>query len=390
MKTSSNKDLVFLQTTRKIVPIALANGITLLRQKLHIETGLPVSKPNMIYVMINNVCNLRCLYCDIWKCKGEHDLTTGQWIQAFDELLSWTRHPKLNISGGEPFVRKDIFEILEYVVKKGAIVGVVTNGWALKPEMAQRVVALGLSNLNISIDSLDPEVCDMMRGREGHTKSTIETILRVMEEIKRQQSSMKVYLKVVVSGSNATSLVDIVHFAQEHGISGVMFQPLEAVFSREVDYGTQWHKNTPLWPQDVSEIEKATNDLIALKKDGAPIANPISHMLAWPEYFKDPIAGVQGQVGGDNLQQKKIPCRIGHTHLYINSDGTVKLCWSFPSIGNVLHDSVKKKWTGEQAKDLRESIARCTAPCTKTCLLDRGLSETVKSFVTLMKPYSKT
>jgi MoaA/NifB/PqqE/SkfB family radical SAM enzyme len=380
------KNKAFLQTTRKLVPIATANGMVLIRQKLHIETGLPVSKPNMIYVMINNACNLRCLYCDIWKFKGENDLNTQQWIQAFDELLSWTRYPKLNISGGEPFIRKDIFQILDFVVKKGAVVGVVTNGWALKPDIVPRVVELGLSNLNISIDSLDHNVCDMMRGRKGHTKKTIESILRVMEEIKRQQSDMKVYLKAVVSGANATSLVDIVRFAQKNGISGVMFQPLEAVFSRQVDYGTEWHKNTPLWPQELEELEEATNELIAMKKKGAPITNPISHIESWPKYFKNPITGVQGQIKDLNLHQEKIPCRIGHTHLYMNSDGTFKLCWSFPTLGNVLNDSIKEKWNSRQAKDLRESIAKCTAPCTKTCLLDRGFSETVKTFFTLMKP----
>ena len=126
--------------------------------------------------------------------------------------------------------------------------------------------------------------------------------------------------------------------ALENGIAGVMFQPLEAVFSRQVDYGTEWYKNTPLWPQEYKEIEDVTNTLIAMKRNGAPITNPISHMQAWPQYFKNPISGVQGQIGGDNLQQKRVPCRIGHTHLYINSDGTFKLCWAFPSLGNVLHD----------------------------------------------------
>src|SRR5262249_39405452 len=148
---------------RRVLPIAVANGVTVLRQNAHIKTGLPISKPNMIYVMINDLCNLRCLYCDIWKNRGEGDLSTQEWIRIFDELLTWTRHPKLNISGGEPFVRKDIFEILRFTVEKGAVVGVVSNGWAIRPSRAREVVELGLSNINISIDSLDPAICDMMR-----------------------------------------------------------------------------------------------------------------------------------------------------------------------------------------------------------------------------------
>jgi len=370
-------------------PVAAANGLSLVRQNVHVRTGMRVSRPNMIYVMINNICNLRCKYCDIWKNKGEGDLGKDEWIRAFDELLSWTPRPKLNISGGEPFLRKDIFDILQFTVDKGAVVGVVTNGWAMTPKMAPRVVELGLSNLNISIDSLDSEVSDFMRGRGGHTTRVIESIRRVMQEIRRQGSDMKVYLKTVVAGPNAESLVPLVEFAEEEGITGVTFQPLEAVFSRKEDHGDEWHLHTPLWPDDPGPLAGAAEKLVEMKKRGAPITNPISHLESWPAYFHDPIEGVGGQIGGDDIDidgEQHVPCRVGHSHLYINANGTFKLCWSFDVIGNVVEDSIPEVWVSDEAERQRELIAGCTEPCTKTCMLDRGLGETVKTFVTLMRP----
>jgi MoaA/NifB/PqqE/SkfB family radical SAM enzyme len=176
---------------------------------------------------INERCNLRCKYCYSWKSTGENELPTETWQNALDELLGWARYPKLNISGGEPFLRQDIFELLELAVKRGALTGVVTNGYTMTPKMAPRVAGLGLTNLNISIDSLDPDVFDFMRaeGREGHTHRVIESIERVVGEIKRQGANTKVFLKTVVCGRNANCLAPLVEFVQQQGIAGIIFQP---------------------------------------------------------------------------------------------------------------------------------------------------------------------
>lgn len=371
---------------KRALPIVASNGVSVLRQHAHIRTGMRVSKPNMIYVMINNACNLRCHYCDIWKHRGEGDLPKDVWIRALDELLGWTPRPKLNISGGEPFLRKDIFDILSFAVNRGAVVGVVSNGWAITPKNAPRVVELGLANLNISIDSLDPAVSDYMRGRDGHTERTVRTIQRVLAEIRRQGARTKVYLKTVVSGANVDSLVPLVHFAEEHGAAGVTFQPLTAVFSREVDHGDRWFEHTPLWPRDVGRLQDVFERLIDMKKAGAPITNPVSHMSSWGAYFRDPIAGAQGQVGAAGPGTEPVPCRVGHTHLYINANGTFKLCWSYDTLGNIVTDSIPGEWASDRAERMREDIARCDEPCMKTCLLDRNFLETARTFVTLMRP----
>ena len=55
-------------------------------------------------------------------------------------------------------MREDIIEILCAAAGNGALAGVVTNGYTMTPQMVPRVVELGLSNINISIDSLDPQV----------------------------------------------------------------------------------------------------------------------------------------------------------------------------------------------------------------------------------------
>ncbi len=372
-------------------PVVMSNGINAVRQYGHIKTGRRISKPNMIYATIAERCNLKCKYCYSWKTTGENELSTEIWRRSFDELLSWTKNPKLNISGGEPFMRKDIFELLEFVVSKGALTGVVTNGYTMTPQMAPRVVGLGLTNLNISIDSLDPPVFDLMRadGREGHTGRVIESILRVMSEIRRQRSDMKVFLKTVVCGQNAASLVPLVKFVVEHGITGIIFQPLNDIFGDLApEYTDDWYKNNELWPEDPQPLEDVSHELIEMKKKGAPIMNPESQLATWGAYFRDPIHGVGGQLGSADVDdpQSHSPCHIGHTHLYLGANGDIQLCWDYPSIGNIAGDSIPERWVSDEAEEMRHRIAKCTKPCTVTCLLDRGMSDTVKTFVKLVMP----
>ena len=374
----------------RYLPVAFSNGLTALRQYGHIKTGARVSRPNMIYVTISERCNLRCKYCSSWKSTGENELPTETWRKALDELLGWAKHPKLNISGGEPFMRKDIFELLDLTVKKGAMTGVVTNGYTMTPKMSPRVAALGLTNLNISIDSLNPEVFDFMRaeGREGHTHRVIESIERVAGEIKRQGANTKVFLKTVVCGSNANCLVPLVEFARQPGIAGIIFQPLQDVFGDSPEYEDEWYHHTPLWPEDPQPLADAASRLIELKEKGAPIMNPISQLATWSDYFRDPIHGVGGQLGTATPGEDRPinACRIGHTHLHLAANGDVHLCWDYPPIGNIKHDSIPELWYSDKAEKLRERIARCTRPCTVSCLLDRGLKDTATVFAKLVMP----
>ena len=374
-----------LRAVGEQLPVVGSNGSSLLRQYIHIHSGRRISRPSQIYVNVNQRCNLQCKYCDNWKSTGEGELPKEVWLNALEDLLSWARRPKVNISGGEPFMRKDIYEILDLCVQKGALTGVVSNGYYFTEKLAPRVAGLGLTNINISMDSLEPKVFDYIRvnGRDGHTGRVVESIQRIAHEIRRQGAKTKVFIKTVVNGANLDSLVPLVQFVEDNGLDGIMFQPLEAVFGRpeEEDYGDEWFKHTDLWPEDPSIVQPYAAELIEMKANGAPIMNPTSHIEAWDPYFRDPIAGVGGQIGDSSEA-----CTIGHSHLYLNYNGDIHLCWDFPAIGNIATDLVPGQWIGDGAESVRDGIAKCTEPCTKTCLLDRGLKETVSTYVRLVSP----
>jgi MoaA/NifB/PqqE/SkfB family radical SAM enzyme len=119
-------------------------------------------------------CNSRCTMCDIWKISGYPELPPGQYAKLPDSLLD------INISGGEPFLRKDLPEIISIVGKtcpKARIV-ISSNGFATEMILVQmqKIIAVKPDiGVAISIDGIG-EMHDQMRGIPGGFDKAMSTV----------------------------------------------------------------------------------------------------------------------------------------------------------------------------------------------------------------------
>ena len=113
-----------------------------------------------IRLSITDVCNYKCTYClpqGYKKTPGDtRSFMSGEEISRLTKALSELSVCKIRLTGGEPTVRKDFFEIIKILKSEAGIKKVVitTNGYHLD-EKAKRLVDSGLNGINISIDSLD-------------------------------------------------------------------------------------------------------------------------------------------------------------------------------------------------------------------------------------------
>jgi len=112
-------------------------------------------------------CNLKCIHCytDSDESASPDELTTDEGKTLLDDLATF-QIPALLFSGGEPLMRKDIFELIAYARKLGIRSTLSTNGTLITPEIAQRVKDVGVSYVGISLDGIG-EVNDCFRGKKG-------------------------------------------------------------------------------------------------------------------------------------------------------------------------------------------------------------------------------
>src|SRR3954452_21278669 len=109
-------------------------------------------------------CNLQCVHC--LSSSGRRDpreLTTAEAKRVLDELRD-LKVFYINIGGGEPMVRRDFFELLEYSIAAGIGVKFSTNGAFIDPDKARRLAAMDYLDIQISLDGTDAATNDAVRG----------------------------------------------------------------------------------------------------------------------------------------------------------------------------------------------------------------------------------
>jgi GTP 3',8-cyclase len=130
---------------------------------------------NYLRISVTDRCNFRCRYC---VPAAPFTVITHQEIARYEEILKITRLAcemgitKVRVTGGEPFVRKDIFSFLEKLcaIKALSDISITTNGALLNKEKIQALIDLGIKRLNFSLDTLDPDRFAAITGRDRFDK----------------------------------------------------------------------------------------------------------------------------------------------------------------------------------------------------------------------------
>lgn len=121
--------------------------------------------PATANLAVTLLCQCSCVHCsaDLFKNREKKDLSTEEMKRVIDSALGLGSNLVIFV-GGEPLLNKDIFELIRYVDKDKAIVSIFTNGQLLTEENVKRLADSGLHCLYLSIDSIDPETHNSLRG----------------------------------------------------------------------------------------------------------------------------------------------------------------------------------------------------------------------------------
>ncbi|MBI4511414.1 MAG: radical SAM protein [Deltaproteobacteria bacterium] len=143
--------------------------LDVLRKDMRFAVGLLQSKPFNCLIQVTNRCNLRCSFCDFWPnpAPSHEELT----LREFQDLAHQLREMGcflVSIEGGEPFLRKDLVEIVRSF-SAAHITALFTSGWYVTSENANALWDAGLVHVSVSIDFVDPRDHDAKRGLAGTT-----------------------------------------------------------------------------------------------------------------------------------------------------------------------------------------------------------------------------
>ena len=162
---------------------------------------------------VNRQCNLKCPHCYINATdkKPINELTTEEAKNLIDQICEVSK-PLLILSGGEPLLRPDIYELIRYGASKGLKMGLGSNGSLIDDAAAKKLKEAGIETVSISLDSHIPEQHDEFRGVKGSWEKAVNAIKAL------RKNGVLVQVNTTLTQQNYDQIDDIMSLAESIGV----------------------------------------------------------------------------------------------------------------------------------------------------------------------------
>ena len=292
-------------------------------------------------------CNLRCSHCyqegrcgselsfdEVRSVLDEIDEMFRAWQSTYGVELS----PSFNITGGEPFLRDDLFGILEDIARRGYDAYVLTNGILVTEERARRLAGFGVKGVQVSLEGPE-DIHDAIRGRGSFTAS-LAGIRRLLA------AGMEVTANTTLSELNADRFLELADIAAGMGVQRMGF-------SRLVPSG----RGAGLVDRMLSteKVKRLYEWIFASSYGGMQCVTG------------DPVASQMRRPSRPDGDEGTVPvggCAAGVSGLTFLADGTIVPCrrLSIP-LGNVRTDALRDIWAGSPALEALRDRSRYEGKC---------------------------
>jgi len=273
-----------------------------------------------IYFYITGGCNLKCRHCWITPDSVKDDMTISEIKGVIEQAKEMgVRHIK--ITGGEPFLRKDIFEILHFIIEKGMEITIETNGTFIRDREAQELKELKVSHISVSMDSFEPGIHDDFRGLRGSFNMAVDGVKTLCRAGFRPQVIASIHKK------NMHSVEKLTLFVESLGAGSLKLNTIASI-----GRGARMERDGELI---------SVEDSLRLEKS---IDTEIQPKVNIPIFLDIPIAFKKISY----IRKNRSSCGI-LTMIGILSDGSVSMCGIGCEIkelimGNIKNDRLKDIW----------------------------------------------
>ncbi len=282
-------------------------------------------------------CNQKCAFCyAAGQCKSNlKELSTDEWKQVIDRLYN-ARVPMLTFTGGEPTMREDIAELIDY--SKWFVTRLNTNGIKLTRELCEKLKMAGLDSVQITLYSSDESIHNSLVGGE-HFRDTVAGIKNAVE------AGLDISINTPLCRMNS-GYADTLKFI---AASGVRFVTVSGLIC--TGFAEGHHTSADLSEDELFDILREAKEYC--DKNGMEID------------FTSP-----GLVSSEKLETigMKIPmCGAALSNMAVCPDGTVVPCQSWldkdAGLGNILTDDFSLIWNSKKCIELRNMTDSEAAHC---------------------------
>ena len=301
-----------------------------------------------IQLHLTERCNLYCKHCyqtgkrvdemsltELKEAINEVSETLKEWKQAYDIDYS----SSFNVTGGEPFLRKDLFDILAEISNQGFDLYVLTNGILVDEKKAKSLSETGVRGIQVSMEGPE-KIHESIRGK-GSYSASVKGIKHLVD------AGLQVTLNVTLSSVNASYFMDMIELSLTLGVQRIGFSRLvpsgrgEGMLKDMLSAETVRVLYKKIFSLCTDKLEIVTGDPVASQSIKANSRNDNGSM---------PLGG----------------CAAGVSGLTILPDGTLVPCRRLHiPIGNIRKDSLREVWTTSEILEALRDRSRYKGKCGK-------------------------
>lgn len=301
-------------------------------------------EPKWLAWEITGKCNLNCIHCRSSSSMGsdQGDFTFEEAKALIDDITSFSK-PVVVLSGGEPLLREDVFDIAAYGTEKGLRMAMATNGSLINDEVCGRIKESGIRIVSLSLDGSTAKIHDDFRQQPGAFQDT----LRAAEYFRKHD--IEFLINSSFTKRNQDDIPNVYQLAKEIGaVAWYMFmivpmgrgEELMAELISKEDYEDilKWH-----FEMELEEKEMLVRPTCA------------------PHYYR--IVQQEAKAKGLDFERRNLKfgtgggkgCIAAQSIAFIGSKGEVQPCSYFPmSAGNVKEQSFQEIWENSKIfQDIR-------------------------------------
>lgn len=333
--------------------------------------------PPFLILFINSICNQTCEHCFYWRNLNRPDDLTVDELRQLSNSLG--RVENLNLSGGEPFLRKEFGEICRAFIRTNGVrqIYVPTNG-----SMTDRTVraiedvfrepGLELFAVEFSLDGM-PEYHDTFRGMKGAFDRAMATY-DALAGLQKQEPRLRLHAISTATGSNIEDL---------RRLTTMLYERCPAMEHHNLALIRGERKNPSLQGPALEEYARLYAYVRALwaPREEGRYGAAVEPMLQW------------AKIRTARERRQVIPCQAGRLTAVVYSNGDVSVCETHAPIGNVRQHSFPEIWSSEAARALRRSIAAKECYCTNEVFLWPSITYQPAQLLRVMvgaKPWKKS
>jgi len=302
-------------------------------------------KPKWIALEITSRCNLHCVHCRSSSEKNHQlpQISHEKAINLLDDIASYTK-PVVVLTGGEPLMHKNLFEIAQHGTESGLRMCIATNGTLVDDDICKKIQDSGIKMVSLSLDGSNEEIHDDFRQQPGAFRGT----MRAMEYFRKydikflvnssftkrnQHDIKKVYSLVKTTGATAWYMFLVVPTGRGKELLSELISP------EDYDEILDWHYHA----------EQMEDDIL-MRPTCAPHYYRIFHHKSKESGTAHSRRDLTFSTGSNK------GCVCAQSIAFISSSGDVQPCSYFnKSAGNVFEESFREIWdNSELFKSLRD------------------------------------